>query len=396
MSRVTSDIPVVVIGAGPAGLATAYYLRRAGVPFRVIDRAAHVADTWSAMYPSLRLNTTKWYSHMPDLPMPRHYPIFPTGAQYYAHLQDFAHRHDLLRDILFGVDVQRITPLAGRWCIETRDGTIQTDAVIAATGRFGRPVWPKIDGLDQFTGTVIHAHEYKGIDAFVGARVMVIGNGPSGVDIAPELGRAPHQPPVLMAMRTGVVLRPRYPYGLPKQAWTWVTDHLPPMIGRPLITHIESLKFEALDRVGIRTPRPDQVSRAAGTRGRELIDAVARGQVICVAGVRQFSQRCVTLEDGSVYELDAVILATGYAPVIDQYLDAPHAERDVNGWLVREQTGFVPLPHIPTNYPANSGREVRGLPGLYLVGQYYVGKGALYNFNVEAQIVAQQVKARLG
>jgi hypothetical protein len=267
--------------------------------------------------------------------------------------------------------------------------------VISATGRFGAPKMPDIDGLDEFQGDVLHGSAYHGPEPFMGKRVMVVGNGPTGVDLAPELGREPEIPPVLLSMRTGVMLRPRYLYGLPKHAWMIISDWLPDAMGEPLNRHMTNIKFEGLEEVGIRTPAPDQESTAAGTRGAELIHAVQAGQVICVPGPRRFYGRCVELDDGSTHEIDAVICATGYQPVLYNYLDEPVEVSDYFDWPVRDEENYTKRDWLPADYFSNTAREVKGLPGLYLVGVFYQGKGAMYNFRVEGQIAVEEIEKRL-
>jgi cation diffusion facilitator CzcD-associated flavoprotein CzcO len=255
--------------------------------------------------------------------------------------------------------------------------------VISATGRFGSPYIPPIPGIETFTGTLIHAHDYVDPNTFAGKRVMVVGNGPSGLDIAVELGKqnAPTHP-VLLSMRTGVVLRPRYPLGLPKHLWMILAEHLPDKLGKPLEKWIERRQFRNLERYGIKTPKAGQTSAAASTRGPELIHAVRARQVRCVNGIAAITPDGATLDDGIAYELDAIILATGYRPVLYHYFDY-NGETDPYGFPVRDLS----------QHP--NGREVVGYPGLYLVGVFYQGKGALYNFNVEADIAVQQIQARL-
>jgi indole-3-pyruvate monooxygenase len=392
----SSKTQVIVIGAGPAGLSTAYYLKQAGIPFQVLERAATVGETWRDLYPSLRLNTTRWYSYLPGKKFPWHYPIFPTGKQYYQYLVDYADTFDLTRHIQFGVTVERLSRTDdGVWCVESTAGEQVVPVVVSTTGVFGSPKLPKIPGLDTFEGEVLHGSDYHGPEPFAGKRVMVVGNGPTGVDLAPELGREPSVPPVLLSMRTGVMLRPRYLYGLPKHAWAIIGDWLPDALGKPLVQHMTDIKFETVEQVGIRVPPPDEESTAAGTRGAELIHAVRNGEVVCVAGPRRFFGRCVELDDGTVHELDAVIMATGYKPVLYQYLDESVTVSDYFNWPVMDEENYTKRDWLPHDYRSNRAREVKGLPGLFIVGIYYQGKGAMYNFRVEAQIGVEEIERRL-
>ena len=71
---------VLVIGAGPAGIASAYCLEQAGISYKVVDRADIIASTWARLYPSLQLNTSRWFSKMHGKPFPLNYGIFPSGT----------------------------------------------------------------------------------------------------------------------------------------------------------------------------------------------------------------------------------------------------------------------------------------------------------------------------
>jgi len=376
---------VLVIGAGPAGIACAYYLQQANIPYLVIDKAQIIASTWASLYPSLKLNTTRFFSHLPARRFPLQYGIFPTGKQYHTYLVKYA--HDFGLNIQLSVTVHSVCSENNGWRVISSAGSAWYPCVIAATGRFNAPVIPHIDGMETFSGQIIHAHDYLGHERFIGKRMMVVGNGPSGVDIASELGKKQQCETVYLSQRTGVVLRPRYPYGLPKHAWVMIGEALPKPIGRRLIKHIESLKFEHLDKIGIRIPQTDAESSAAGgTRGRELITAVKRGWVKCVPAPIRFEGNNVILADGSCLTVDVVIMGTGYKAVLHEYLKLD-ALRDKADWLLRE--GQDPN-IIPTGK-----RQVLGQAGLYTVGTFYQGKGAMYNFNVEARQAVDEILERL-
>ncbi|MCZ7539031.1 MAG: NAD(P)/FAD-dependent oxidoreductase [Anaerolineae bacterium] len=376
---------VLVIGAGPAGIASAYFLGRAGIPYTVLDCAPVIASTWANLYPSLRLNTSRFYSHLPGRRFPWWFGLFPTARQYHRYLEQFVHAHRL--NIRLGVSIERVFPAGDGWRAETSAGTSWHPAIISATGRFSCPYTPSISGYETFSGALLHACDYRGPGPFAGRRVMVVGNGPSGVDIATDLG-AHAARPVLLAQRTGVVLRPRYPRGLPKHAWMMLAERLPASLGDSLLRWVESARFDGLERIGIKVPRSEAESSAAGaTRGAELIRAVRGGRVVCVDNPARCEGPDVVLADGSRHRVDALILATGYRPALFDYLDLGDVQVNRDGWPLR-------VGEPPDDVTAGK-REVAGWPGLYLVGTYYLGKGALYNFNVEAAAAAREIGERL-
>jgi hypothetical protein len=379
-------VDVLVIGAGPAGIACAYYLQRAGIAYQVVDQGDVIASTWAKQYPTLRLNTSRFFSHMPGKRFPLRFGLFASAQQYHDYLTEFVAEYQF--NIQLGVTVRRASPEGDGWRVETDQGTDWYPAVILASGRFPRPHVPQLPSIEKFSGTVRHSHDYQGAEDFAGQRVMVVGNGPSGVDLAVALPDAARLP-VYLAQRTGIVLRPRYPYGLPKHAWMLLAEKFPNRITRWLEKHALAAQYQRVAQTGIKTPQPGKMSGAAGTRGPELIHAVQQGQVLPVEAPVDFTASSAILADGQQVELDAVILATGFRPALD-YLDVAF-EVDEQGLPVREPEPFPAY----DGYTPYTGYEVQGQPGLYVVGVFYQGKGAMFNFNVEAEIIVQQIRARL-
>ena len=214
MSELTGD--VLVIGAGPAGIASAYYLEKAGIPYTVVDRAQVIGSTWANLYPSLRLNTASYVSHLPGERFPLRYGIYATGRQFYEYLRRYVERRNFR--ILLSVEVRRVNPQDSGWCVETSIGSAWFPAVIVASGRFGKPYIPEIPGIDTTPCEVLNARDFSDAAPFVGKRVLVVGNGPSGVDIALELVAAARVP-VYLSIRSDIVVARRYPYGLPDSMW---------------------------------------------------------------------------------------------------------------------------------------------------------------------------------
>ncbi len=395
---------VLLIGAGPAGIAQAYFLKRTGIPFRWVDRGAVIAETWANLYPSLRLNTTRFFSHMPEKRFPLYYGIFPTGRQYYAYLVDYAREQGLTPEL--GVTVTGVTPRDGGYWVETSAGNAWYPNVILATGRFSNPYTPSIPALDRYDGQRLHAHDYRDPLPFKGRRVLVIGNGPSGMDISIDVGRvnAPHIP-VLLSMRSGITLKRRYPLGLPKHAWMILGEHLPERVAEPLLAWIDNIGYRRAALRGLKIAADGQ-STSAATRGPELIHAVRHGHVVCVGELQDSDGQCVQVEhlDGVArwHEIDVVVLATGYKPALGFLRDITF-EVDDQGWPLRESSMAY---RYTRRYSYGVGRatderlalyarEIRGHPGLFLQGVYYKGKGTTYNINVEAAIIAEQVAQRI-
>lgn len=388
----TANTDVLVIGAGPAGIASAYALQQAGISYEVVDRAERVGDTWASLYPSLKLNTTRFFSHMPGKRFPLHYGLFPTGRQYYEYLCAFVAQHNF--NITLGVTVQRVAPEGRWWRVESSRGVEHYKAVISATGIFGNPITPEFPGMARFQGECIHSHEFRDPQQIAGKRVLVVGNGPSGVDVSvasSEVAAATY-----IAIRSGVTLRRRYPLGLPRHGWLLLTQHLPKSWCRWIMKKLGSIGYPQAARYGL-LPAAEGTGGMTAYQGPELLNAVKAGRVTPVPTLKRFHPYEVELVDGRCLAVDTVIFATGYRPVLGRYLDIdlpystmPWQPPSICDWE-RGPNGQRGWPLRDTSEHPN-GRQVVGYPGLYVVGTFYKGKGAMHNMNIEAAIASEQIR----
>jgi len=381
---------VLVIGAGPAGLNAAYALDKAGLDYRVIDRASIPASTWNSLYPSLKLNTSRFYSHLPEHKFPLHFGYYPSAKQYHRYVADWVNDHNF--NIDYGVETHRVAPIDNKlWQVETNKGTETYRSVISATGIFNNPQLPKINGMDLFEGDMMHSKDFKHPDQVKDKRVLVVGNGPSGTDISVAAGAVGTS---YLSIRTGVDLRPRYPYGLPRHAWMLIGSYLPEKYCAWLQKVTGAVKYNMED-FGLWGASAG-TGTAIAYRGPELLNAVREGQVTPVRHPISFDKRGANLADGTYLELDTVVMATGFYPVLHKYMDVelqfsnemyyPPSGCDwdigpngLRGWPLRDLS----------QHP--NGRQVLGHEGLYLVGVFYKGRGAFYNMPVEAKIATQQI-----
>lgn len=377
---------VLVVGAGPAGIACALALEEAGIAYRVVDRAQVVGSTWERLYPSLRLNTSRFYSHMPGQRFPLRQGIYLSARQYHDYLLDFVSRHDF--NIKLGVTVDRVAREEAGWLVESSEGADVWRAVVLATGRFGKPYLAHLPGMERFGGQVLHSADFRDEADFAGRRAMVVGNGPSGMDLAVALATTVSAP-LYLAQRTGIVLKPRYPWGLPKHGWMLLAEKWPNRLTRWLERRTLALEYRDVASSGIKVPGPGEMTGAAGTRGPELLRAVRSGRVHPVDVPVDFSADAALMPNGRRLALDTLILATGFRPALD-YLDLEY-EVDGEGLPLREARDYP----VYEGYLPHTGYQLRGQPGLYVTGIFYKGRGAMYNFVVEARIIAQQIAEQL-
>jgi putative flavoprotein involved in K+ transport len=204
---------VIVIGGGPAGLAAAAALGTEGVPCRVLDRGERTGDSWRYLYDRLRLHTSRAKSSLPGLPIPAEYSRWVRRDDVVAYLEAYARYHHLT--IEHGVAAERIERVDGLLKVGTSAGTRVARWVVVATGYNNVPRIPEWVQGGRFAGRVIHTREYRNPNPFRGCRVLVVGSGNSGAEIAQDL--AEHGVEVSIAIRTPPSIMPRAFAGVPTQ-----------------------------------------------------------------------------------------------------------------------------------------------------------------------------------
>jgi putative flavoprotein involved in K+ transport len=135
---------VIVVGAGPAGLAVAAELRRRQVPAVVVDKADALAASWRGHYDRLHLHTVRWLSGLPGLRMPRRYGPWVSRDHVIEYLEEYARHHRL--DVRLGVAVKGLTQDGADWVVQTSGGPLRASAVVVATGYNHTPRLPEWPG----------------------------------------------------------------------------------------------------------------------------------------------------------------------------------------------------------------------------------------------------------
>ncbi len=337
------DAPcVAVIGAGPAGLATAALLRRSGVRAVLLDRAAEVGGSWPDRYDSLRLNTVRWMSDLPGRRMPRRMGRWVDRDALVAYLRDYARHHGL--EARLGVEVTAVAATGDGWAVEV-DGATETFAgVVVATGHSQRPVIPSWDGADGFTGRLIHSSEYRRPADHAGRSVVVVGAGSSGGEICVDLVRSGRD--VVWSVRSAPQVFPREAVRVPTTPFGPIGDALPdrwldrmaPWIERRIYGPRDYLPAPARPMMGLLAECKEPMT-ADG-----IVDAIRSGPVRVVAAVDRLDGDGVVLVDGTHVSADDVIAATGYRPGLEPlvgHLDVLDDDGRPVSAMPRPGLGFV-------------------------------------------------------
>jgi cation diffusion facilitator CzcD-associated flavoprotein CzcO len=296
---------ITIIGAGPAGLAVAAELARRELPCRVFERHS-VGHAWQQHYDRLHLHTLKQVSALPGMPMPASYPAFPSRAQFLAYLQSYAAH--LALPINEGVTLRHAHYEAGRWQLATNHGPQEATVLVMATGIWSAPVRPTLTGEASFDGPVLHSRDYRNPQPLLGQRVLVVGTGNSGSEIAVDL--AEHGVRVAISVRSGVafVQKPRSATAMRLSAW------LLRSAPRPLTARL--LRRRNFSHLGLPLP-PGSPLDHFPVVGYDLPKAVAAGRVAVYPAIDRLNGQTVSFSDGRSAPFDAIILATGYRPALD-------------------------------------------------------------------------------
>lgn len=327
----------IVIGGGQSGLAAGYYLSRAGRAFLIVDANQRCGDTWRGRWDSLRLFSPSQYDSLPGLPLRLPKGAFPGKEALADYLEGYAHHFNL--PILRGRTVTRVARQARDFIVECGNRTFSCANVIVATGAYSSPRIPDSSALLSPSIQQVHSSGYRRPEDVVGDRVLVVGFGTSGVEIAIELAAAGRR--VFLSGRTTA------------QA---LSKFVPAIFAskNPILRLIGAAYWNFMHRVvTIDTPIGRKAKSQISLRGQPLIrlsrrDALAAGveHVARLAGVTEGQPY---LEDGRALDISAVVWCTGFRPNY-KFLELPGCPFDGKG-----------LPIAPHGI-------VRQIPGLYFIG----------------------------
>jgi cation diffusion facilitator CzcD-associated flavoprotein CzcO len=301
-----------VVGAGPAGLATAAELGRRSVRPLVLEQANGVGASWRGRYDRLRLNSSRPFSKLPGARYPRGTGMFPSRDEVVAYLENYAARNALA--VRLGTRLERIDRDGGRWLLRTSTGDVRADQVVVAGGYDHSPFVPEWPGRDRFRGRLLHSDDYRNPAPFRGQDVLVVGPGCSGMEIAYELAdRGARR--VWLSVRTPPNIILRSPIG-PLLANAMLK--LPTQTADRMMRRVREKAIGDLTEYGLPQPEEGVFSRlkrlgvAPAIVDKETIQAIRDRRIEIVPGVEALDDTAVELAGGGRIEPDAVIAATGY------------------------------------------------------------------------------------
>jgi len=318
-----------VIGAGPSGLAAARAMHKRGIDIDGFEASRRVGGLWdienprSTMYESAHLISSRTTTEFAEFPM-RTTADYPSHRVLREYFQEYADHFDLTRLFRFETKVVRLEPRDGGWDLTATgpDGTSTRwyTGVILANGTLAEPNVPRFSGA--FSGDIMHSSAYKNSSQLAGKRVLIIGAGNSGCDIAVDAVH--HAASVDMSVRRGYYFVPRYLFGRPSDTLNQ---------GRPLPARIKQaidsrvLKAFTGDPVRFGFPKPDyRIYESHPIVNTMVLNHLGQGDLRVRADVERFDGHTVHFRDGTSGDYDLILLATGYT------LDYSFVDREHLHW----------------------------------------------------------------
>ena len=323
-----------IIGAGPAGLASLKAMLDTGHEVDCFEKSDTIGGHWNHDYDALHLITSRQVTGFADFPMPAHWPLFPHRDQMLEYFHLYADAFDLSRHITFGVSVDAVEPIptdgpvgSAGWSVRTSDGVRR---------EYDQQI-PEVPGT--YTGKQIHSGSYRNTGDIEGRRVLVVGSGNSGCDLAVDAAQQHFDTHIVM--RRGHHFQPKTFFGKPRSELAWMQEYTfeeQDLIARLMMRVSVG---EASDYPGM--PIPDHRALADGPPvvNDLLLYWIQHGRITVRPGIERFDGTTVHFSDGTSDDFDTILWATGFHASLPFLDDALLVKQD--GVPLRVGGAVVPL-----------------------------------------------------
>jgi thioredoxin reductase len=377
MNSSSFESQTILIGASPAGLAVGACLKQENIPYVILEQNEKVGSAWHHHYDRLHLHTDKGNSQLPFLPFPKDYPRYISRSQLIEYLDSYALKHNL--DIRFHQNVISARYEKDHWDVQTQDSLYRGTNLVIAAGCNHEPVLPYWPGQDSFKGIITHSSRYKNGEPFKGKKVLVVGFGNSGGEIAMDLRE--HGAQVGLAVRNAVNVIPRELFGIPVLSIAILLSKFTPGVADAINAPILRMAIGDITKYGLHKLSYGPLTQIQRDGHIPLIDIgtinlIRKHQITVYEGIKEFIEDGVIFNDGKQAQFVAIILATGYRPRVNAFLTG-------NSAVVFNENGM----------PLSSGRETK-LAGLYFCGFHVAPTGMLREIGIEAKRISRSIAGK--
>jgi cation diffusion facilitator CzcD-associated flavoprotein CzcO len=386
--------PVGIIGAGPAGISAAVALKQRAIPVEIVDAGERVGGIWdieraeTPMYDAAQFISSRTLSAFPGFPMPADYPDYPRHDQILRYIRSYADHHGITDRVELRTRVEGAVHAPGdnSWDVELSTGERRTwSALIVATGTNWYPNMPAVPGT--FDGQQMHSFAFRSPDVFTGKRVLIVGGGNSGVDIACEAAR--HASRAFISLRRGYHFIPKYVFGKPSDVFAHTGPQLPWRLEEIVFgLLINRVLVGDLRKYGL--PKPNHpILRSHPIMNTQVLEHFKRSELHYRPDVQELRGRRVVFTDGREEDIDLIVWATGYErrfPFLDKQATSPtsHVTRPTS--QVPGQSSPRPDLYLELFHRAD--------PTLFFMGVFEVDGAAYPLHGLQAKAIASYLSAR--
>jgi len=370
MSSNDADCPVLIIGGGAAGLSTAAALAKRGIRTTILEKDNQIGGSWVRRFSGLA-----YYS------IPKNRPRYLSKDEYAAYLKEYAEKLDL--NISFGEQVDKVQEIPGnldgeKWKVVTSRGTRKARSVIIATGLNAEASIPRWEGINEFSGEVLHSSQYTNGAVYNGRKALVVGLGNSGAEIAADLS-IHDASSISVSIRTTppIVSREMFKI-LPVQVFGIVLMHagIPRVIDR-IGTILRRFSIGDLTPYGLGEAEWGPFSaRKPAVIDVGFVKQLKQRRIKIHTEIARFNSTDVIYKDGSRESVDVVIFATGYRTGLEKILKVPGVIDDMG-------------------YPKFQSGGPTSTPGLYFIGFDDTVRGQLFEINRDSKKLAIEIERYL-
>jgi len=364
---------VIIIGAGPAGLACAACLEKKGIEYILLEKQSQVASSWRNHYDRLHLHTNKELSHLPYKKFDATVPRYPTRDDVIMYLEGY--QREMKIKPVFNTEVKSIYREQGQWVISATQQSYQSTKLILATGANHKPQVAAPKGLGSFPGTILHSSVYKNGKSFNGKRVLVVGFGNTAGEQAIDLYE--HGAFPSLSVRSPVNVIPREVFGIPSLKLGLLCSFLPPDLADKMNAPLINYLIGDLTELGLRKSKLGPIQQINIQAKIPLLDIgtislIRQGHIVVYGGIDHIEGNRVYFEGNKLNDFDVIILATGYTPNLERIIDL---DRSVMEDLKKPM----------------KKRQTNGKDGLYCCSYYISPTGMLREIGIEARLIAASI-----
>ena len=313
---------VAIIGAGPSGITAIKNFADLGFEVTAFERCGGVGGNWrfndpsghSSVFETTHITSSKHTSFYEDFPLPESASDYPSHKELLDYFNGYADHFDIKKLIKFGTEVVSCNQRENSsWEVEwknitSNEVTIEIfDALVVCNGHHHKPRYTEYPG--EFSGELIHSHDFKSSKPFKDKRVLVIGGGNSACDVAVETARVSASTSI--SWRRGYYLIPKFMYGLPVDLYALKNRWMPTFLRESYTKMMLEIFQGKNEDIGLQKPAQNLFGTHP-TVNSELYYAVRHGKVVPQVEIEKYEGNTVHFKDGKKGEYDVIIACTGF------------------------------------------------------------------------------------